>query len=114
MGALLAVSLGLPLLVSGCGADEQLPAVDGGGGGGGGADLPPALPGNNALLDPSDEIGRYADAVRGLVLKNSDSPTIHRCGLDEGMDSLRDDGSRKVLEGVTTIEEVLAATQDEV
>ncbi|MFO0602624.1 MAG: ATPase, T2SS/T4P/T4SS family [Polyangiales bacterium] len=60
------------------------------------------------------ELLLITDAVRGLVLKNSDSPTIHRCGLDEGMDSLRDDGSRKVLEGVTTIEEVLAATQDEV
>jgi general secretion pathway protein E len=48
------------------------------------------------------------------VLKNSDSPTIHRCAMEEGMDSLRDDGARKVLEGHTTIEEVLAATQDEV
>ena len=60
------------------------------------------------------ELLLITDAVRALVLKNSDSPTIHRCAMDEGMDSLRDDGSRKVLEGHTTIEEVLAATQDEV
>lgn len=60
------------------------------------------------------ELLLVTDAIRGLVLKNSDSPTIHRCALDEGMDSLRDDGARKVLEGATTIEEVLAATQDEV
>ena len=30
------------------------------------------------------------------------------------MDSLRDDGARKVLEGKTTVEEVVAATQDDV
>ena len=54
------------------------------------------------------------DAVRGLVVRNADSPTIRRCAIDEGMDTLRDDGGRKVLEGHTTIEEVLAATQDEV
>jgi general secretion pathway protein E len=30
------------------------------------------------------------------------------------MESLRDDGARKVLEGRTTVEEVLAATQEDV
>jgi general secretion pathway protein E len=30
------------------------------------------------------------------------------------MDSLRDDGARKVLMGRTTVEEVVAATQDDV
>jgi general secretion pathway protein E len=30
------------------------------------------------------------------------------------MDTLRDDGARKVLEGKTTVEEVVAATQDDV
>ena len=30
------------------------------------------------------------------------------------MDTLRDDGARKVLRGVTTVEEVLAATQEDV
>ncbi len=60
------------------------------------------------------ELLLVTDAVRALVLKNSDSPTIRRCAVDEGMDTLRDDGARKVLEGFTTVEEVLAATQDEV
>ena len=31
-----------------------------------------------------------------------------------GMDTLRDDGARKVLAGMTTVEEVLAATQEDV
>jgi general secretion pathway protein E len=30
------------------------------------------------------------------------------------MDTLRDDGARKVLAGMTTVEEVLAATQEDV
>ena len=60
------------------------------------------------------ELLLVTDAVRALVLKNVDSPTIRRCAVEEGMDTLREDGARKVLEGVTTIEEVLAATQDEV
>jgi general secretion pathway protein E len=30
------------------------------------------------------------------------------------MDTLRDDGARKVLKGMTTVEEVLAATQEDV
>ena len=60
------------------------------------------------------ELLLVTDAVRSLVIKHADSPTIRRCAVDEGMDTLRDDGARKVLEGLTTIEEVLAATQDEV
>jgi general secretion pathway protein E len=33
--------------------------------------------------------------------------------MEQGMDSLRDDGARKVLLGLTTVEEVLAATQED-
>lgn len=60
------------------------------------------------------ELLLITDAVRSLVLKNSDSPTVRRAAVEEGMDTLRDDGIRKVFEGHTTLEEVLAATQDEV
>jgi general secretion pathway protein E len=59
------------------------------------------------------ELLLVTDAVRGLCLKSADSVTIRRAAVEEGMDTLRDDGARKVLEGATTIEEVLAATQDE-
>jgi general secretion pathway protein E len=31
-----------------------------------------------------------------------------------GMDTLRDDGARKVIRGLTTVEEVVAATQEDV
>ncbi|MBP6835043.1 MAG: Flp pilus assembly complex ATPase component TadA, partial [Deltaproteobacteria bacterium] len=60
------------------------------------------------------ELLLVSDAVRSLVLRNVDSPTIRRAAVEEGMDTLRDDGIRKVFEGHTTLEEVLAATQDDV
>jgi general secretion pathway protein E len=52
-----------------------------------------------------------SDAVRKEILNNSDSNAITRAGLQGGMRSLRQDGSRQVLFGITSVEEVLAATQ---
>jgi general secretion pathway protein E len=53
------------------------------------------------------------DAVGEAVLKQSDSQSIRRVAQQRGMDTLRDDGARKVLAGVTTVEEVVDATQDD-
>ncbi len=54
------------------------------------------------------------DAVGQLILQNADAQTIKRAAQTQGMDSLRDDGARKVLLGRTTVEEVVAATQEDV
>jgi general secretion pathway protein E len=54
------------------------------------------------------------DAVGALILKNADAQTIKRAAQAQGMDTLRDDGARKVLDGLTTVEEVVAATQEDV
>jgi general secretion pathway protein E len=54
------------------------------------------------------------DSVGPLVLKNADAQAMKRAAMEQGMDSLRDDGARKVLHGLTTVEEVLAATQEDV
>jgi general secretion pathway protein E len=54
------------------------------------------------------------DVVGRLVLDSADARTIKRAAQGQGMDTLRDDGARKVLEGRTTVEEVVAATQDDV
>jgi general secretion pathway protein E len=54
------------------------------------------------------------DAVGGLILKSSDAQSLKRAAVEQGMDTLRDDGARKVLKGLTTVEEVLAATQEDV
>ncbi len=51
-------------------------------------------------------------AVRAEILKQSDSKTIAKAAQASGMRVLRDDGARQVLAGVTSVEEVLAATQE--
>jgi general secretion pathway protein E len=51
------------------------------------------------------------EEVRKEINSNSDSSTIARAGMRGGMRSLRQDGARQVLFGVTSVEEVLAATQ---
>ncbi len=53
------------------------------------------------------------DGVAGLILSQADAQSIKRRAQQDGMDSLRDDGARKVLQGRTTVEEVLAATQED-
>ncbi|HEY6559783.1 MAG TPA: type II secretion system ATPase GspE [Polyangiaceae bacterium] len=54
------------------------------------------------------------DAVGNLIMKNADAQTVKRAAQQQGMDSLRDDGARKVLQGRTSVEEVVAATQEDV
>src|SRR5262249_129524 len=54
------------------------------------------------------------DAVGPLILRSAHAQTIKRAALSQGMDTMRDDGARKVLRGLTTVEEVLAATQEDV
>ncbi len=54
------------------------------------------------------------DAVGGLILKNADAQSMKRMAWEQGMDSLRDDGARKVIMGLTSVEEVLAATQEDI
>jgi general secretion pathway protein E len=54
------------------------------------------------------------DAIGPLILRKADARAIKRMAWEQGMDTLRDDGARKVLAGRTTVEEVLAATQEDV
>ncbi|MDB4977507.1 MAG: Type fimbrial assembly, ATPase PilB [Myxococcaceae bacterium] len=51
------------------------------------------------------------EEVRKEINNNSDSVAIARAGIRGGMRTLRQDGARQVLNGVTSLEEVLAATQ---
>ncbi len=53
------------------------------------------------------------DFVGPLILQNADAQSIKKAALEQGMDSLRDDGARKVLLGLTSVDEVLAATQED-
>jgi general secretion pathway protein E len=51
------------------------------------------------------------EPIRRAILDNADSKTIMRIAMSRGMRSLREDGARQVLRGVTSLEDVLAATQ---
>ena len=51
------------------------------------------------------------EPVRREILNNSDAKTIQRVAQQQGMRLLREDGARQVVAGITSVEEVLAATQ---
>ena len=53
------------------------------------------------------------DDIRALVTRTSTPRRSRRRRCASGMRTLRRDGARKVLEGITSIEEVLRATEDE-
>jgi general secretion pathway protein E len=51
------------------------------------------------------------DSIKNLILKTSDSSSIKHKAVEHEMISLRQDGALKVLNGITTTEEVLRITQ---
>jgi general secretion pathway protein E len=53
------------------------------------------------------------DDIRALVSQNVDSKTIKHKATEKGMHTLRADGASKVLSGVTSVAEVLRATEEE-
>jgi general secretion pathway protein E len=57
------------------------------------------------------EILTISDSIKSTILKTSDSNVIKNMAIKEGLHTLREDGARKVEDGLTTIEEVLRVTQ---
>jgi len=53
------------------------------------------------------------DAIRDLINQHVDAKTIKRCATQNGMITLRRDGAAKVLRGITSVAEVLRATEEE-
>ncbi|MGD8985586.1 MAG: type II secretion system ATPase GspE, partial [Desulfobacteraceae bacterium] len=51
------------------------------------------------------------DTVKNTILKTSDANAIKHKAIEQGMITLRQAGAQKVLEGLTTIEEVFRVTQ---
>jgi general secretion pathway protein E len=49
--------------------------------------------------------------LQNMILKTSDSNMIKKKAVENGMVVLRGDGARKVLDGITTVEEVFRITQ---
>ena len=58
------------------------------------------------------EIMNVDDSIQSLILKTSESNIIRNKGIESGMITLREDGAQAVLDGITTIEEVLRVTQE--
>jgi len=52
--------------------------------------------------------------IQEMVLQGADSNAVKREARREGMRTLREDGSEKILRGETTLEEILRVTRDEV
>ena len=50
------------------------------------------------------------EAIQNLILKTSDSNAIKQKAIQNGMVTLRQNGAQKVLNGITTIEEVFRVT----
>ncbi len=53
------------------------------------------------------------DEIRQLIMKNTDASTIKAKAMEKGMRTLRQDGAAKVLDGITSVDEVVRVTQKE-
>ncbi len=58
------------------------------------------------------ELMVISERVRSLILSTSDASAISKAAVEEGMTTLYQDGVRKVIEGITTVEEVMRVTRD--
>ncbi len=53
------------------------------------------------------------DQIKSLVVQRSESSRIKRHAIERGMRTLRDDGALKVIQGVTSVEEVMRVTAED-
>ncbi|MBF0412783.1 MAG: type II secretion system ATPase GspE [Desulfamplus sp.] len=58
------------------------------------------------------EIMEINDAIKNVILMTSDSNQIKKTAIEQGMTTLRQDGISKVLQGITSMEEVVRVTQE--
>jgi general secretion pathway protein E len=54
-----------------------------------------------------------SDAIRSLIMRHATAGDIRAAAVAEGMETMFENGLRKSLAGVTTIEEVLRVTREE-
>src|SRR5437868_12400835 len=61
------------------------------------------------------EVCVVTEPLRKMIMQKKDGGELKQCAISEGMETLRQDGWRRVAQGSTTIEEVVRVTQtDEV
>ena len=52
------------------------------------------------------------DEIRRLILRRAEARELQKAAVEGGMSSMYEDGIKKALAGVTTVEEVLRVTRD--
>jgi len=57
------------------------------------------------------EIMKITEEIKKMILTTADANAIKRSAITEGMKTLRQDGANKILEGISTTEEILRVTQ---
>jgi general secretion pathway protein E len=58
------------------------------------------------------EVLVMSEGIRKLVMQHAGATDIQRAAVEEGMDTMYQEGLRKALAGLTTIEEVLRVTEE--
>lgn len=53
------------------------------------------------------------DEIRQLIMKNTDAATLKAVAMHKGMRTLRQDGADNILQGITSVDEVVRVTQKE-
>jgi general secretion pathway protein E len=61
-----------------------------------------------------NELMLVDDEIRALVMKHSDASSIRRLAVSKGMKLLRQNGAERIIQGETTIEELLRVTQEDI
>lgn len=59
------------------------------------------------------EVLTVSKEIRDLVSKRADSDVIHAQAVKEGMTTMFEDGLQKIIQGMTTVEEILRVTRTE-
>jgi general secretion pathway protein E len=59
------------------------------------------------------EIMPMTDGIRSLVMRHATAAELREAAIREGMQSMHDHGLRKVVQGVTTLEEILRVTRED-
>jgi general secretion pathway protein E len=55
-----------------------------------------------------------SEDIRSLIMRRSDASTIKKMAMKRGMLTLRQDGVQKVIKGITTMEEMVRVTQEDI
>ena len=72
----------------------------------------PVVAPKDRAIDSLQELLEIDDDLREAILNRVDSPGLRDIASNSGMISMRGDGLGKVIDGATTIDEILRVTED--